>query len=64
MGQFSDWLRRGKNYREGENVEFYEDTHDDKGEYRKTPGFPPSLSPLPHTTDPDPAKKSHCERMT
>ena len=31
MGQFSDWLRRGKNYREGENVEFYEDTHDDKG---------------------------------
>lgn len=37
MGQFSDWLRRGKNYREGENVEYYEDTHDDKGEYKKPP---------------------------
>lgn len=33
MGQFSDWLRRGKNYREGEEVEYYEDTHDDKGGY-------------------------------
>ena len=51
MGQFSDWLRRGKNYREGENVEFYEDTHDDKGEYRKTPGFTPPqyTSAPPHT---------------
>ena len=51
MGQFSDWLRRGKNYREGENVEFYQDTHDDKGEYRKTPGFTPPqyTSAPPHT---------------
>lgn len=35
MGKFSDWLKGGKNYREGE-IEYYEDTHDDMGNYKGT----------------------------
>lgn len=51
MGNFSDWLRNGKNYREGENPEFYEDTHDDQGEYRRSaPTFTP---PQYSTVSPD-----------
>lgn len=33
MGQYDDWLRNGRNYREGEDPEFFEDTHDDSGRY-------------------------------
>ena len=33
MGQYDDWLRNGRNYREGEEPEFFEDTHDDSGRY-------------------------------
>lgn len=34
MGQqFNDWLKKGRNFRNEDNVEFYEDTHDENGEY-------------------------------
>ena len=33
MGQYDDWLRNGRNYRAGEEPEFYEDTHDDSGRF-------------------------------
>ena len=28
MSDYGDWLRRGRNYREGKEPEFFEDTHD------------------------------------
>lgn len=33
MDRYDDWLRNGRNYRDGEEPEFFEDTHDESGRY-------------------------------
>ncbi len=33
MGQYDDFLRRGKNYRDGQEPEYFEDSHDTDGRY-------------------------------
>lgn len=33
MGDYSDWVRRGRNFREGREPEYFEDTHDSSGNY-------------------------------
>ncbi|MCI8612974.1 MAG: cell division protein SepF [Clostridia bacterium] len=35
MGQYDDWLRKGRNFREGEEPEYFEDAHDNEGRYLK-----------------------------